>query len=82
MKEESDLLASDAIANFKTVASFACDEQIMAKYRELNEKPFQEEQRKLLKFAMGYAIGQFVNNVLFGALYYASARLVYHHPKM
>ena len=39
-KEESDLLASDAIANFRTVASFACDEQIMAKYRELNEKPF------------------------------------------
>ena len=39
-KEESDLLASDAIANFKTVASFACDDQILARYRDLNEKPF------------------------------------------
>jgi len=81
-KEESDLLASDAIANFKTVASFACDKQIMAKFRELNEKPFQEEQHKLFKFALGYAVGQLMVNVLFGALYYASARLVYHHPKM
>lgn len=81
-KEESDLLASDAIANFKTVASFACDDQIIAKYKELNEKPFQEEQKKLNRFAAGYGIGQLMTNVLFGALYYASARLVYHHPKL
>jgi ATP-binding cassette subfamily B (MDR/TAP) protein 1 len=35
-KEESELLASDVIANFRTVASFGSDKIIIDKYRQLN----------------------------------------------
>lgn len=45
-KEEADLLASDAISNFRIVASFGCDKIIVNKYTELNEIPFQNEQKK------------------------------------
>jgi ATP-binding cassette subfamily B (MDR/TAP) protein 1 len=39
-KDESDLLAADAIANFKIVASFGCEDQIIKKYSDFNEKPY------------------------------------------
>jgi ABC-type transport system involved in Fe-S cluster assembly fused permease/ATPase subunit len=35
-KEESELLASDVIANFRTVASFGSDKIIIEKYKKLN----------------------------------------------
>lgn len=59
-KDEADVLASDAIANFKTVASFGCDTQICSKYHELNEKSFLEEEKRLQKHAFSYALSQFM----------------------
>lgn len=32
-------------------------------------------------FAIAYGISQLFQNVTFGALYYGSARLTYHHPQ-
>jgi ATP-binding cassette subfamily B (MDR/TAP) protein 1 len=55
-KDESDVLASDAITNFRTVASFGCDEIITTKYHDLNEKGFQEEASKLQKHALSYGM--------------------------
>jgi ATP-binding cassette, subfamily B (MDR/TAP), member 1 len=72
-KDEAELLAADAIANFKTVSSFGCDDQILAKYKDLSEKPFAQESGKLQKFAISYGFSQLIQNVVFGALYYASA---------
>ena len=37
LEGEADLLASDVIANFKTVQSFGSDHIILEKYKNLNE---------------------------------------------
>jgi len=37
LTKEADLLAGDAIANFKTVQSFANEDLLVAKYHELLE---------------------------------------------
>lgn len=76
------MLAADAIQNYKTVASFGCDDQIVAKYVDLNEKPFHEEAGKLTKFAFSYGLSQMIQNIVFGALYYASAQLSYSYAWM
>ena len=39
-KEEGELLANDAIANFRTVATFGSDKIIVDKYKALNEASF------------------------------------------
>lgn len=37
LTKEADLLAGDAISNFKTVQSFANEDMLVAKYKELLE---------------------------------------------
>ena len=32
-------------------------------------------------FAFSYGLSQFLQNAVFGGLYYGSARLTYHHPQ-
>lgn len=54
----------------------------MSKYKQLSEKPFNDENGKLQKFAISYGLSQLIQNVVFGALYYASAQLSYNYPSM
>jgi ABC-type multidrug transport system fused ATPase/permease subunit len=49
---------------------------------DLNEKPFHEEAGKLTKFAFSYGLSQMIQNIVFGALYYASAQLSYNYAWM
>jgi ABC-type multidrug transport system fused ATPase/permease subunit len=79
-KAESDLLAADAISNAKTVASFGCDDQIVKKYKKLTDIPYNAEITRLNRHAIGQGISQFSQQVVIGAMYYATGRLVYHHP--
>jgi ABC-type multidrug transport system fused ATPase/permease subunit len=81
-KAEADLLCSDAIANFKTVASFGCDNQIVSKYHELNQEPFEDDSKDGHKHAIKWGVGNLIVNIVYAVLYYISAQLYYHYPKM
>ena len=39
----ANLLAADSIANYKTIASFTCDEAILKEFDEMLEKPKNED---------------------------------------
>lgn len=62
------------------MASFGCDDLICKRYHDLIEKGHNEEGASLQKFAFLYGLGQFIQNVVFGILYYIQARIVFHYP--
>lgn len=53
----ADLLASDSISNYRTVASFSINELIVKEYEELLRVPFEESQKNahVSGFVFGYS---------------------------
>ena len=53
----ADLLASDSISNYRTVASFSINELIVKEYEELLQVPFDESQKNahVSGFVFGYS---------------------------
>jgi ATP-binding cassette subfamily B (MDR/TAP) protein 1 len=78
--KDANLLAGDAIMNYRTVASFAHDELIVKQYDIYLEGPV----KRFLKLAhcIGLAFGfsQAIQYWVFGVLYYAGAKFAYNDP--
>jgi ATP-binding cassette, subfamily B (MDR/TAP), member 1 len=66
----ADLLASDSISNYRTVASFSINELIVQEYEDLLQGPYDESQKNahVSGFVFGYS--QFITNIAFAVLFY------------
>jgi len=76
--KSANLLAGDAIMNYRTVASFAHDERIVARYNEHLEDPTAKgiKQAHIIAFCFGFS--QFVQYGVWAVVYYSGAEFMYH----
>ena len=79
--ESANLLAGDAIMNYRTVAGLATDKAIVATYDKYLEVPTRTNIRKAKVTAFWYAFSQFCQNGVSALLFYAGAEFVYHFPE-
>ncbi len=71
--KEATILAGDAILNYRTVASFGHEEQIVSDYDRLLEGPVSVAIRKCHSIALTFGFTQFIKFAVFAALYYFTA---------
>lgn len=76
--KEANLIASDAILNFKTIQSFGYVDQIVETFDKHYQKQYQGAKMKAHKIGFLYGLSQFIQNVLFAFLYYIGAEFAYH----
>ena len=67
----AEVLVSDCVANYKTVASFGNDHVVLKEYKEHLERKTQSEIRAGRIFGLSWGVSQFVINFVFGLLYLA-----------
>ena len=72
---------SDAIQNYKTVASFGHDDIIVSEYSELLIGKVKAEAKAGCIFGLSYGLSQAVINLVFGVLYLASGEMYYKWPE-
>ena len=80
--KDANLLAGDAILNYRTVASFGHDYLIVELYDRYISSPFQSAVKKAHCIGFWFGFSQFVQNAVFALLYWAGAEFVYHDPAM
>lgn len=78
--KDANLLAGDAIINYRTVASFGHDNIIVKEYEKYIELPTKSALRKSHCIGFWFGFSQFVQNAVFSLLYWAGAEFVYHYP--
>lgn len=72
--KEANILAGDAITNYRTVMSFGNNEMVIKKFDELLQESYHNSIKKAHFIGFMYGFSQFAQNALFSALYYAMAR--------
>ena len=68
--KEANLLAGDAILNYRTVASFGHEDQILRDYSRLLDEPKRVAIRKSHIIGLVFGFSQFVQYAVFATLYY------------
>ena len=76
----AQILSSDSIQNYKTVASFGNDQILLDEFDKINMKQANDEGKASLMYALGLGISTALQNGMFGVFYYASAILLYNYP--
>ena len=71
--EDANLLAGDAINNYRTVASFANEEAIVKKYEQMVTEQFESAVKQNHIAAVAFGFSQFVQFAVFAGLFYAGA---------
>lgn len=71
--KDANLLAGDSIINYRTVASFANEDQIIKDYSMHLEGPVAVAIKKCHVIAFVFGFSQFVQYAVFAALYYFGA---------
>lgn len=79
LSKNADLLAGDAIANFKTVQSFANEDLIVAKYEEFFAPVNALTLRTNMKIGFGFGLSQLTQFGAFAAMFYAAGHLLEAH---
>jgi ABC-type bacteriocin/lantibiotic exporter with double-glycine peptidase domain len=79
--KDANLLAGDAILNYRTVASFANDAVVVNKYDEYISIPVKTNLKKAHCIGISFGFSQFVQNAVFGLLYWAGAKFVQNYPE-
>ena len=74
--KDANLLAGDAIANYRTVASFAHDEVIINKFDSYLDGPSRKERRAAHFIGLAYGFSQFVQNAVFALIQYAGVEFI------
>jgi len=80
-QKESNLLAGDAIANFRTVASFAHSELIVSEFEAYLEAPQAAALKQAHFIGVLYGFSQFIQNVTFSTLFYFAALFLVKLPR-
>ena len=73
LSKDADRLAGDAIANYKMIQSFGCDNEIMEEYAEILKIPTQKDVSNGHRFGCTVGLGQVMVNVVFGIVWFAQA---------
>jgi len=71
--KEANLLAGDSILNYRTVASFANEDQIVNDFARLLEEPVKIAIKKCHIIGFVFGFSQFVQYAVFAVLYYVGA---------
>ena len=71
--EDANLLAGDAINNYRTVASFANEEAMVKKYEQMVTEQFESAVKQNHIAAVAFGFSQFVQFAVFAGLFYAGA---------
>ena len=79
--KEANLLAGDAIINYRTVASFGNEGQILRDYGKLLEEPMNVAIKKSHVIGFIFGFSQFVQYAVFAALYYFGAVFMKNDPQ-
>jgi len=77
--KEANILAGDAISNFRTIMSFGNDDMIIERYDALMLDAHRNSIKKAHFIGFMYGMSQFGQNALFAALYYAMAQFNVHY---
>lgn len=78
--KEANMLAGDAIVNYRTVASFGQEEKIVQKYKELLGSNINAALRQHHYGAIAYGFGQFVQYLVFAGLFWAGQLIQDNNP--
>lgn len=76
MYEKASQVASDAVGNIRTVASFTAEGKIMELYKEKSENTKKTGTRQAVINGTGIGISFFLLFCVYAASFYAGARLV------
>ncbi|XP_044963714.1 ABC transporter B family member 21-like [Hordeum vulgare subsp. vulgare] len=76
MYEEASQVANDAVSSIRTVASFSAEEKVMDLYNKKCEGPLQTGIRTGIISGIGFGVSFFLLFGVYGASFYAGARLV------
>ena len=76
----SKLLCSDAITNYKTVASFGNDQVLIDQFKSINDRQAAVEDKKAKWFAISLSLSVAINNGSFALLYIAMGELYAAYP--
>ncbi|CDW81030.1 abc transporter [Stylonychia lemnae] len=74
--KEANLLAGDVIINYRTVASFGNEDQILNDYKKLLDGPLKIAARKNHVIGVIFGFSQFVQYAVFAVLYYVGAVII------
>jgi ATP-binding cassette subfamily B (MDR/TAP) protein 1 len=77
--KEANLLAGDAIINYRTVASFANEEGIIDKYEEMLVQNLEQTYTENHKAGLAFGFSQFSMMFIFAALFYSGAKIQDHY---
>lgn len=77
----AQVLLSDAIANYKTVASFGNENILIDEFSGLIQNKLEVDKKNGLIFGFSWGLAQAVINLSFGLLYFASGEMFYHWPE-
>ena len=77
----AQVLLSDAIANYKTVASFGNENILIDEYSGLLQNKLKVDTKNGLVFGFSWGLAQAVINFSFGLMYLASGEMFYHYPE-
>ena len=70
------MLAGDAILNYRTVASFGTEDQLIADYDRLLDGPLRVAVSKCHVIGLAFGFTQFIKFAVFAVLYYAAAQFM------
>ncbi|XP_068660453.1 ABC transporter B family member 11-like [Aristolochia californica] len=76
MYEDASQVANDAVGSIRTVASFCAEDKVMNLYKKKCEGPLQTGIKQGLISGIGYGLSFFLLFGVYGASFYAGARLV------
>lgn len=74
-QKEANLLAGDAILNYRTVASFANEDIIVEKYEKLLLEQHAKAIAQHHKTGLAFGFSQFSQYMIFAALFYSGAKI-------
>ena len=78
--KDANLLAGDAIINYRTVASFGYEDQLVKDFSRLLDGPRLIATRKSHVIGLVFGFSQFVQYAVFGCLYYFGALFQKYYP--
>jgi hypothetical protein len=74
--KNADRLASDAIANYKTIQSFGCDEEIVEEFVALLAPSVDMDVKAGYKFGLYFGLSQVLTNGVFVTIYQVMSYLM------
>ncbi|KAL9285379.1 putative ABC-type xenobiotic transporter [Arabidopsis thaliana] len=74
--EEASQVANDAVGSIRTVASFCAEEKVMEMYKKRCEDTIKSGIKQGLISGLGFGLSFFILYSVYGACFYAGARLV------